>query len=152
MERNKPGSVHICVGCGTEFVNKNRNTTAKYCNKRCQLDHMSGENNPRWRGGRIERSDGRATIYAPGHPNAVLRGGTYLYEYRLIASQMLGRPLTRNEMVHHKNGNHKDNRPENLEVMTRSQHQKLHAAIRRRSQGGAFLSEEKAASAHQDQD
>lgn len=38
----------------------------------------------------------------------------------------MGRKLESNEVVHHINGNTKDNRIENLEVMTRSEHAKLH--------------------------
>jgi hypothetical protein len=55
-----------------------------------------------------------------------MMGGTHIYEYRLVAAQMLGRALMDGEIVHHINGNQDDNRPENLEVMTQSQHAKRH--------------------------
>lgn len=37
-------------------------------------------------------------------------------QHRIVMEQMLGRPLCREESVHHKNGIREDNRPENLEI------------------------------------
>lgn len=44
------------------------------------------------------------------------------HEHRVVAEQMTGRELTSAEIVHHKNHDRRDNRPENLEVMSRAEH------------------------------
>jgi predicted Zn-ribbon and HTH transcriptional regulator len=48
-------------------------------------------------------------------------------EHRVIMEQHLGRKLMYNEVVHHKDGNHKNNVISNLELISRSNHGRHHA-------------------------
>jgi len=68
---------------------------------------------------------GYVQLLRPDHPDAV---GGYVWEHRIVAAEMLGRPLTAAEFVHHINHQRDDNRAENLQVMSRSEHRRLHWA------------------------
>jgi hypothetical protein len=46
--------------------------------------------------------------------------------HRWVKEKEIGRPLIKGEIVHHKNGNIEDNRPENLELLTAKEHYKRH--------------------------
>lgn len=73
----------------------------------------TGPDNPSWKGGR-SILNGYICVYRPDHQNAMPNG--YIYEHRLVAEQMLGRPLGHKEVVHHIDGDKANNRPTNLRV------------------------------------
>lgn len=74
------------------------------------------------------RSDGYVYLSRPDHPDATSSG--YVLEHRLVMEQKLGRRLLAHEEPHHKNEVRDDNRPENLELKTKSQHMREHYAER----------------------
>lgn len=85
----------------------------------------SGPRHGRWKGG-IRKSNGRVLVLRPDHPNA--RADGYIYRYRLVASEMLGRPLRPDEIVHHIDGDKANDHPSNLLVTTPSEHSKKYDA------------------------
>lgn len=64
---------------------------------------------------------------------AIKVNGVKFDEHRYIVEQHIGRKLSRYEIVHHKNGDKRDNRIENLEIMSLSEHTKLHNVGKKRS-------------------
>lgn len=110
-----------CVDCGRPLSPNARarcrpchNANAKV-NPPNPLGAPKAERNGQWRGGRHHTNKGYVYIYV-GYDYPNHRRG-YVLEHRFAMEQKLGRTLTAQEIVHHRNGVRDDNREENLEVM-----------------------------------
>ena len=79
-----------------------------------------GENSGTWNGGVYHHSGGYIYIKKPNHPHAPVNG--YVAEHRLVMEKHIGRYLKPKEIVHHKDGNKKNNTINNLQLLTRGQH------------------------------
>lgn len=122
-DRSKKGDIQWeCVcDCGKTVIVttgnlKHNNIKSCGCLKK---DRLSGKNNPKWKNGRVKNNYGYIKVINKDHPMA--HSGGYVMEHRLVVEKYLGRYLTSNENVHHKNGIRDDNRIENLELWSTSQ-------------------------------
>lgn len=89
---------------------------------------QTGEKNLMWKGGKTKNKAGYILVRKTDHPNASKRG--LVMEHRIVMEDHIKRILKPNEVVHHKNFIKDDNRIENLELMTHSDHQTLHNKLR----------------------
>lgn len=142
-----------CDHCGKEFETPRCHAgRRKYCSYECKhaspeyrqtmSESTTGEANGNWVGGRILRKDGYIYRIATDHPFAA---NGYVLEHRLVVEEWLvkedprskflirvfGKPhLSPAYEVHHKDGNRQNNDLSNLECLTPSEHQRLHARLR----------------------
>ena len=68
-------------------------------------------------------NNGYVLIYLPDHPLAT---NGYVKEHRLVAAQEWGIDAVKDMHVHHKNGDRASNKIENLELLSKSEHSRLH--------------------------
>lgn len=104
-----------CPGCDGLIVDyPNALAKRRYCSIPCARRHQS----KRFTTGPVVQAHGYVTV-----------GRRYVH--RMVAEEMLGRPLRTDEHVHHINGNKTDNRPENLMVLSAAEHARLSRPARR---------------------
>ena len=109
----------VCEWCGKEFLKKRsdvKRTGHNFCSPDCCLAyrHKAGETAPN------HRVDGEVV-------------------YRTIAEQKIGRSLLPTEEIHHIDGNHMNNDPDNLMVLSKAEHSRIHASWKERDKYGRFI-------------
>lgn len=107
-----------------ELLGVSQSTVERWCKKlrleTQQVGSRPGEQHQFWSGGR--RLVGRYWyVYAPLHPFATKH--KVVAEHRLVMEKKLRRYLDPSEVVHHKDGDPRNNHPDNLEVFqTNAEH------------------------------
>jgi hypothetical protein len=105
-------------------MTKNRNRCACGCG---ETTNDSPNGTPRtWRPGHNRRIVGSKGWVEAGYWYINVNGRKIAF-HRWVVEQMLGRELCSAEVVHHVDGNPLNNDSENLVVLSRSEHHRLHA-------------------------
>ena len=79
---------------------------------------FNGDKNPAWQGGRRVRTDGYVVVWTPEGE---------MLEHQYVVEKHIGRKLFPSEVIHHIDRNKQNNDINNLQIMGRSDHAKVHA-------------------------
>lgn len=116
-----------CWHCGASFTrdaDQIRRAKFSFCSVECKRANPDFRTYAARRNGDKQRDRGAGKSYRK-------RNGRH--EHRLVVEQALGRPLRSDEVVHHRDGNKRNNALSNLEVMSQSEHMRIHLPEMRRA-------------------
>ena len=117
-----------CEYCGKEksvYLSYYKKSKNHFCSRECNLKNMNALLNP------TRMTEATKSKIALSHMGT---GGqkTYtknkgVHTHRIVAEKMLGRKLSKGEIVHHMDGNKRNNDPINLKVfISQAEHAKWH--------------------------
>lgn len=114
----------ICQNCGVNFEKvasqfKYFKGCGRFCSRACHYEcyRKSPHLRPGYKG--VYKDQAGYLVKSIGR-------GKRMREHRWIMEQHLGRKLRPNELVHHKNHIKHDNRLENLQLLTKTEHNRIH--------------------------
>lgn len=111
-------TLYLCEWCWDPFLAR-RYERRRYCSRTC-----SGS-------ARAQENGGLCFDICTGRWKIMCRDGTQLWYYRGVMAAEIGRLLRPDELVHHVNEDQADDRVENLEILSRAEHARVHAKERR---------------------
>lgn len=102
-------------------------------------NHASGAKHGKWNSDKKMLSSHGYVLVRVGSSHPMAFGNGYAYEHDLVMVSAIGRLLRPGEHVHHIDDSDKtDNRLENLEIKTNSEHRRLHA-LRQPKKNGKWV-------------
>jgi hypothetical protein len=111
----------VCKTCKSRFIDKWYNGKRSFCSCSCAAKARVGKKSPRWGGGKITDELGYTKVRV---------GKKYVREHTLCALKLISH-IPKGYVIHHINGIKNDNRIENLQLISRGEHMKLHGIKRK---------------------
>jgi hypothetical protein len=154
LEKELPRVELVCKNCGITFLERQCHARRRsYCSNECRFsgkeylealsERSSGSGNAMWAGGTSMHSDGYVYEKCVDHPYA---SNGYVFQHRLVVERCVREKFPASKclielggqlylspayVVHHKDGDRCNNELSNLQILTNSDHIKLHNARRR---------------------
>ena len=129
LRRPDPGDAPGCeCGCGAMTTLRDGRWQRFVTGHNSKAYKRRGPDNSNWKGVHARSGPGTLNVYVsiwnPAHHRADRKG--YVLRSILVAEASLGRAVMPGENVHHVNRDKRDDRPENLLVLTTAEHVALH--------------------------
>lgn len=120
-------TARACEACGKVFEAKPSMPNKRYCSQECHGRANWQRVQERTHNGKpvLLTPSGYVKVWEPTRPPRK----RWVLEHRLVMETLLGRPLTKDEHVHHLNRDTTDNRPENLELVGASEHSAITSGL-----------------------
>jgi hypothetical protein len=113
----------VCLQCNKVFYKQYKTVC---CSTKCRSLYFSGKNCTSYVNGKSKQATGYIVILTGPKK--------YEFEHRLIMEKKIGRKLKKREVVHHINGIKTDNRIENLLLMDKKDHDRMHTIERHKKE------------------